>query len=70
MVELSTEYAAAMDPKEKARIVSEIEDLFWDDVPFLGLGQFFLTTPYRTWVKNFTVIKGMQNYNNVWIEGR
>ena len=70
MVALSNEYAAAMDPKEKARIVSEIEDLFWDDVPFLGLGQFFLTTPYRKWVKNFTVIKGMQNYNNVWIEGR
>ena len=70
MVELSNEYASAMDPKDRARIVSEIEDLFWDDVPFLGLGQFFLTTPYRKWVKNFTVIKGMQNYNNVWVEGR
>ena len=39
-------------------------------MPSLLIGQFFLTTPYRKWVKNFTVIKGMQNYNNVWIEGR
>jgi peptide/nickel transport system substrate-binding protein len=70
MVELSVEYAAAMDPKEKAKIVSEIEDIWWDEVPSLLIGQFFLTTPYRKWVKNFTVIKGMQNYNNVWIEGR
>ena len=70
MVELSEEYAAAMDPKEKAKIVSEIEDIWWDEVPSLLIGQFFLTTPYRKWVKNFTVIKGMQNYNNVWIEGR
>jgi len=70
MVELANEYSSAMDPKERARIVSEIEDIFWDDVPFLGIGQFFLTTPYRHWVKNFTVIKGMPNYNNVWIEGR
>ena len=70
MVELSEEYAAAMDPKEKAKIVSEIEDIWWDEVPSLLIGQFFLTTPYRNWVKNFTVIKGMQNYNNVWIEGR
>ena len=70
MVELSEEYAAAMDPKERRRIVSEIEDIYWDEVPALRLGQFFLTTPYRKWVKNFTVIKGMQNYNNVWIEGR
>ena len=70
MVELSEEYAAAMDPKEKTKIVSEIEDIWWDEVPSLLIGQFFLTTPYRKWVKNFTVIKGMQNYNNVWIEGR
>ena len=70
MVELSEEYAAAMDPKEKAKIVSEIEDIWWDEVPSLLIGQFFLTTPYRNWVKNFTVIKGMPNYNNVWIEGR
>jgi peptide/nickel transport system substrate-binding protein len=70
MVELSEDYAAAMDPKEKAKIVSEIEDIWWDEVPSLLIGQFFLTTPYRKWVKNFTVIKGMQNYNNVWIEGR
>ncbi len=70
MVELSEQYAGAMDPKEKAKIVSEIEDIWWDEVPSLLIGQFFLTTPYRQWVKNFTVIKGMQNYNNVWIEGR
>ena len=70
MVELSEQYAGAMDPKEKAKIVSEIEDIWWDEVPSLLLGQFFLTTSYRNWVKNFTVIKGMPNYNNVWIEGR
>ena len=70
MVELSEQYAGAMDPKEKAKIVSEIEDIWWDEVPSLLIGQFFLTTPYRDWVKNFTVIKGMPNYNNVWIEGR
>ncbi len=68
MLELAQQYATSLDPAERTRIVDEIERIAWEEVPYLGIGQFFLTTPYRKWVKNFTVIKAMPNYNNVWLE--
>ena len=66
--DLRNRWILSLDPKEKKDIMTELELAFWDDVGWLPFGQFFLTTPYRSWLKGLKEIKGMQNYHNTWLE--
>jgi peptide/nickel transport system substrate-binding protein len=66
--DLANRWVRSLDPKERMDLIDQLELEFWQDVGWLGLGQFFLTTPYRGWVKGLYEIKGMQNYHNIWLE--
>lgn len=68
VAELRDRYIASLDPKEKSQIIDELEAMYFEEVNQIHLGQFFPIYPFRTWVKNFNEVKGMPNFNNVWLE--
>jgi len=51
MEDLKARWVRAVDPAEKKRLVEEIQRLYYEDVPFVNLGQFFTIRAARTYVK-------------------
>ena len=65
--ELRLEYAAAQTAQERLRIVDEIQEIYYDEVPKLWLGQFSSIFPHRTSVQNLSV-PAMPVFMNVWMD--
>jgi peptide/nickel transport system substrate-binding protein len=65
--QLRIDYARAGDSQERTRIISRVQELLYDEVPFIRLGQWSAIHPYRSWVKNFTV-PASPVYFDTWLE--
>ena len=67
VIELNAEFIRATTDLEKLRIVGEIQELVYEGVPRIWLGQFSALFPHRSWVKNFSV-PAVPLFTNVWLE--
>ena len=65
--ELRLEYAAAQTAQDRLRIVDEIQEIYYDEVPKLWLGQFSSIFPHRTSVQNLSV-PAIPIFLNVWLD--
>ena len=65
--ELRLQYAAAQTAQDRLRIVDEIQEIYYDEVPKLWLGQFSSIFPHRTDVQNLTV-PAIPIFLNVWLD--
>jgi peptide/nickel transport system substrate-binding protein len=67
MKEARLKYALTSNPQEKLKYVAELQRAFYDEVPFIILGQFSNIFPHWKHVKNFSV-PALPIYINVWVE--
>ena len=65
--ELRLQYAAAQTAEERLKIVDEIQEIYYDEVPKLWLGQFSSIFPHRNNVQNLSV-PAMPVFMNVWMD--
>jgi peptide/nickel transport system substrate-binding protein len=65
--QLRIDYARAGDSQERTRIIDRVQEILYDEVPFIRLGQWSAIHPYRSWVKNFTV-PAAPVYFDTWLE--
>ena len=65
--QLRLEYAAAQSPQERLKIVDEIQEIYYDEVPKIWLGQFSSIFPHSTDVRNLSV-PAIPIFLNVWLD--
>jgi peptide/nickel transport system substrate-binding protein len=68
MEELRAKFAKALMVEEKRRIVDQVQLLYYEEVPVVHPGQFFMPHAGRTWVKGYEPKLHYPVFWNVWIE--
>ena len=69
MFALHKQFAGSVDTAEKLHVAGKMQAVYCAKVPDIVLGNFFMPSPYRTYVKNAPAEHQSYNvYFNLWLD--